>query len=88
MIMSMNKRINTKKERILLIDLLRKAREDAGLRQVDLANKLGKNQSYVSKYETGEKILDFVEVRNICKAISISFLEFVKRFEDNLSNLE
>jgi len=71
--MSLNKRIITKNERQLLIDLLKKAREDSGLRQIDLASKLGKNQSYV---------------RMICEAISISFIEFVKEYEGKLSAIQ
>ena len=83
-IMPMNKRIITKKERKLLVCLLKEARENSGLRQIDLANRLGKNQSYISKYETGEKILDFIEVRLICQAIGISFVDFVQDYERKL----
>jgi ribosome-binding protein aMBF1 (putative translation factor) len=45
-------------------DLLRGLREAAGLRQVDLAARLKRPQSFVSKYESGEKTLDFLEVRD------------------------
>jgi transcriptional regulator with XRE-family HTH domain len=38
-----------------LLALLRDLRKEAGLRQTDLAKKLEKPQSYVSKYESGER---------------------------------
>lgn len=38
-----------------VVALLREAREKAGLSQVQLAEKLGRNQSYVSKLERGEQ---------------------------------
>jgi transcriptional regulator with XRE-family HTH domain len=61
--------------------LLRQLREDAGLRQVDLAERLGKPQSYVSKYETGERRLDLLELRDVCRAAGVSLIEFVRRFD-------
>ena len=41
---------------------LRQAREDAGLRQVEAARALGRPQSFVSKCESGERRVDFVEL--------------------------
>ncbi|MEX2578846.1 MAG: helix-turn-helix transcriptional regulator [Verrucomicrobiales bacterium] len=49
-------------------DLLRQARIDAGLTQVELADRLGKLQSYVSKAELGERRLDFLETLDFCVA--------------------
>lgn len=62
--------------------LLRQIRLDAGLRQVDLADRLGQSQSFVSKYESGERRLDLIELRQICEAVEISLSEFVRRFEN------
>jgi transcriptional regulator with XRE-family HTH domain len=69
------------KEREKLAKLLRELRTEAGLRQIDLAEKLGEPQSYVSKYESGEQRLDIIEVRTICKAFGLTLAEFVERFE-------
>lgn len=42
---------------------LRDAREESGLTQVEVARKLGKPQSFVSKCESGERRIDVVELR-------------------------
>lgn len=44
---------------------LRKAREQANLTQAQVAARLGKPQSFVSKVETGERRLDFLEVAEL-----------------------
>ena len=67
-----------------LQELLRKVRQDAGLRQEDLAKRLGVPQSFVSKVESGERRLDFVEVRQVCQALGLSLTEFVRMFEESL----
>ena len=68
-----------------LQELLRQVRIDAGLRQSDLAERLGQTQSFVSKYESGERRLDLLEVRQICDAVAVTLLEFVRRFEDSFN---
>lgn len=56
-------------------------REEAGFTQVELAAKLpGKMQSYVSKYERGERKLDVVEVDEICAACGLDFVSFAQRY--------
>lgn len=65
----------------LLLALLRQKRVDAGLRQADLAKLLSQHQSFVSKYETGERRLDILELRQICKALGLSLEEFARDLE-------
>jgi len=69
----------------LMLALLRAARERAGLTQYDLADKLGRSQSFVGKCEMGERRLDLVQLRDFCLALDVPFLEFVQRFEDALA---
>jgi transcriptional regulator with XRE-family HTH domain len=64
-----------------LVDSLRQVRLDADLTQVDLAKRLREPQAFVSRYETGERRLDLLEIREICKAVGISLREFVRRFD-------
>lgn len=52
-----------------LTELLVQARADAGLSQVDLAARLNRPQSFVSKYESGERRLDVVEFVEVTEAI-------------------
>ena len=49
---------------------LRRAREDAGLRQVEVANRLGRPQSYVSKCESGERRVDVIELAEFARLYS------------------
>jgi transcriptional regulator with XRE-family HTH domain len=50
-------------------ELMIKARKTAGLTQHQLAKRLSKPQSFVAKYEGGERRVDVVEFIEICKAI-------------------
>ena len=43
------------------------ARKQAGLTQVDVAKRLGKAHSFISKCELGERRVDFVELRQLAK---------------------
>jgi len=63
-----------------LTTLLRQLRLDAGLTQVDLADRLGQTQSYVSKYESGEQRLDLIELEAICKAVGTPLKKFIERY--------
>ncbi|MDI4634043.1 helix-turn-helix transcriptional regulator [Pelomonas sp. V22] len=63
-----------------LRDRLRSARESRGITQVDLALKLSKPQSFVSKYETGERRLDVLEFAEVCNALSLDAADFLRDF--------
>jgi len=67
-----------------LQSLLREIRLDADLRQSELAKRLGQPQSFVSKYESGERRLDLLELRQVCEAVGISLKEFIRKFEKSL----
>lgn len=73
------------KEHQILLDLLKEVRVNAGLRQVDLAEKLGVPQSLISKYEVGERRIDLLELREICAALELSLSEFVQLLEERLA---
>lgn len=55
------------------------------MRQEDLAAKLGQPQSFVSRYESGERRVDLLELKAICRAVGITLNEFVRRFEEDES---
>ncbi len=77
----MAKRIVTCREDDLQ-GLLCTVRLDAGLTQAALAARLGRPQSFVSKYESGERRLDLVELEEICSALNVELTDFVKRFRE------
>ena len=61
--------------------LLQKCRVDKGLTQEQVAVQLGKPQSFVSKYESGERRLDIIEFLEVAKALDIEPASFLKRFQ-------
>ncbi len=72
----------------LLQGLLRDLRKRKGYRQQDLADLLDVPQSFVSKYEAGERRLDILEIRKICSVFSISLADFVKELEGRIREAE
>jgi transcriptional regulator with XRE-family HTH domain len=67
-----------------LLGVLREARSEAGLTQAELSRRLGCPQSFVSKYESGERRLDLIELWEVCNAIGIRLQDIVSRFERKL----
>lgn len=81
----MEKAIHSPEYRTFL-RVLRKTREELGVTQVELADRLSKQhstitQSLVSKLERGEVRLDVVQLRWICGALGMTLIEFVGRLE-------
>ncbi len=62
-----------------LRDWLVEARHARRITQAQLADALGRPQSFVSKYESGERRLDFVEVLEIADALRLDVGELVER---------
>jgi transcriptional regulator with XRE-family HTH domain len=83
--MKIPKEIRTRKKYLLL---LKSIRQERGIRQVDLAERLGVPQSFVSKYESGNRHLDILELRRICETIGISLSDFVRQLENRLDETE
>ena len=63
----------------LLLQILREARLEAGMRQVDVAKVLNRPQSYVAKIESGERKIDFIEVLEFTKALDLDPVSLVKK---------
>lgn len=62
------------------IALLVAARHTAGMRQQVLAKKLRKPQSFVAKYEGGERRLDVIEFIVIAEALGTDPIKLLRRF--------
>ena len=69
------------KRYILIRERLLSERNKAGLSQRVLAEKLGVNQTYVSKYELGERRLDLAEFLDVAEAIGFDPVVFIKNLQ-------
>lgn len=77
----MRKSMYTREQKILT-RLLRQFRIEKGLTQDQLAERLGAEHTRISNYEHGVRRLDFVELITYLRALDISPLEFLRRFEE------
>jgi len=65
--MGSSKALQSKRYRVFLARL-RQAREQAGLTQVEAAERVRRSQTWVSKCELGERRVDFVELEDLAAA--------------------
>lgn len=64
-----------------LCGLLRDLRREAGLTQVQVADALNVPQSFVSKYESGERRLDVIELRHVARVLRVTLRDVLDRLE-------
>lgn len=64
-----------------LLSELSHARQDAGLTQQALADKLARPQSFVSKIEHGERRLDVIEFLELCRLVKCDPYALLKKVE-------
>jgi transcriptional regulator with XRE-family HTH domain len=63
------------------VELLRRERVNAGLTQQDVADRLGRPQSYVAKIEGAERRIDVIEFLALAKAIGADAAAIVKELQ-------
>ena len=80
---AMLKSLHTHQNDVFLL-LLRRSRQGQRLRQEDLALRLGRGQSMVSKIERGVRRLDVIELRAWLSALEVDFLTFMAELNRNL----
>lgn len=73
----MSKSIYSKDHR-RIVEKLKKARQEAGLDQAEVAKLLGKTQSHVSKVETGQRRLDIVALKEFARIYKKDLNYFIK----------
>ncbi|MGA3169103.1 MAG: helix-turn-helix transcriptional regulator [Terriglobia bacterium] len=66
-------------------ELLLAARKNAGLTQAELSSRLNRPQSFVSKYERGERRLDVVEFREVACALGVDPVQFLAKLYREIS---
>ena len=62
-----------------LIELLRGERKRRGLRQVDVAKKLGVSRTWVSKMETCELRVDILQLTQLCRVCELRIADVVRK---------
>jgi transcriptional regulator with XRE-family HTH domain len=65
--------------------LLKGVRKAAGLTQAEVAGRLKKPQSFVAKYENGERRLDVLEFVAVCRAIEADPVELMREITSDRS---
>ena len=73
-------------EYALLLERLKALRVKRGLLQIDLADRLGVPQQYVSRFETGETRMDVVQLWRYCQAVGVSFTTFCRRLDRDFTD--
>jgi hypothetical protein len=70
--------LRSPKHKALLRFIVEK-RKKAELRQVDVAKRLGRYQSYITNIDTGQRRIDAVELVELAEAIGFDPREAIKR---------
>ncbi|MGC9968176.1 MAG: helix-turn-helix transcriptional regulator [Minisyncoccia bacterium] len=73
----MTRSIRTK-EYAYFVEKLRKAREEAGLTQAEVAKKIKRPQSHISNVESGQQRVDVVELQAFAKIYNKDIKYFIK----------
>ncbi|MCY7356089.1 MAG: helix-turn-helix domain-containing protein [Rudanella sp.] len=79
----MKKSLHSKQHKILL-ELLYQFRVNSNLTQSELATCLQVPQSFVSKYENGERRLDLMELESICTCVNVELIDLIREYQQRL----
>jgi transcriptional regulator with XRE-family HTH domain len=79
---------STEANYIVFLYFIRQARLDSGLTQQEMAKALKKPQSFVSKYEIGERKLNVIEFIEICKVLTLDSGDFLKQIERKIDETQ
>lgn len=71
-------------EQVVLSELLRELRHNAGLKQAEVSAKLGVTQSYISDVERSSRRLDVIELRDLIRVYGVTLPDFVAEMEARL----
>lgn len=79
----MSKSVYSREYRVFL-DQLKIAREKSGLNQRQVAQKLGRSQSFVAKCEQGQNRVDVAQLVEFCRALGIPLVNFIESYSSAL----
>lgn len=63
-----------------LLAILKALRREAGVTQVELGERVGNTQTFMSKFERGELRLDVTEFVDVCEALGVEPLAAFARY--------
>lgn len=66
------------KDHKYIVEQLKKARQEAGLEQAEVAKLLGKTQSHISKVEAGQRRIDVIALKEFAKIYKKDINFFLK----------
>ena len=66
------------KDHQYIVEQLKKARQEAGLEQAEVAKLLGKTQSHISKVEAGQRRIDVIALKEFARIYEKSIDYFIK----------
>lgn len=66
--------------------LLRDMRKKQGITQKELADRLGRPQSFVSKLESGERNIDLIELIDVAKSIDLKPSSVISELVEKLTD--
>lgn len=66
------------KDHKYIVEQLKKARQEAGLEQEQVAKMLKKTQSYLSKIESGQRRIEVIQLKEFAKIYKKSLDYFLK----------
>ncbi|HEB3531231.1 TPA: helix-turn-helix transcriptional regulator [Burkholderia cenocepacia] len=70
----------------VIAELLTELRKQRGWLQQDVADKLDRTQTFVSKYESGARRIDLVELLDILRVLEADPHEFIDRFHAKVTS--
>jgi transcriptional regulator with XRE-family HTH domain len=69
----------------VLVELIAEARRESGQTQREIADKLGQQQSWYAKSESGERRMDMLEALAILDALGVEAEDFIRRLRRALT---
>lgn len=67
--------------------ILLKAREESGLKQREVAERLGRDATYPHRIEHGERDINIVALIDYCQALQVDFIEIMREIDRQVKEL-
>ena len=71
-----------------MIQRLKEKRLAAGLTMREVGQRIGKAHTYVQKWESGDRQINPIDLRDLCAALGISFIDFLTEIDEEIREQE